>query len=117
MATKALETEIFATAIYNYLAAKYPNETTRKAFAEAAEMEKGHIIFWSGILKKRGVDVSRVKSGGPRLALYKLSLWMIGRGLTLRMMENSENQAIEMYSSMTEGSGLDKDEKQGLRGF
>ena len=60
------------------------------------------------------MDVSKVRSGGSRLALYKLSLWMIGKGLTLRMMENSENQAIEMYSSMTEGSGLDKDEKQGL---
>ncbi len=114
MAAKALQTEVFAAAVYDYLAAKYPNEATRKAFAEAAEMEKGHIIFWSDILKKRGVDITRVRSSGSRLALYKLSLWMIGKGLTLRMMENSENQAIEMYSSMTEGSGLDNDEKQGL---
>ena len=102
IAAKALQTEVFAAAIYNYLAAKYPNEATRKAFAEAAEIERGHITFWSDILKKRGVDISRVRTGGSRLALYKLSLWIIGKGLTLRMMENSENQAIEMYSSMTE---------------
>ncbi len=89
MAAKALKTEVFAAAVYDYLAAKYPNEATRKAFAEAAEMEKGHIIFWSDILKKRGVDVSSVKSGGSRLVLHKLSLWIIGKGLTLRMMENS----------------------------
>ena len=55
MAAKALQTEVFAAAVYDYLAERYPNEATRKAFAEAAEMERGHIVFWSDILEeKRG---------------------------------------------------------------
>ena len=102
IAKKALEAEIFTAAIYDYLAAKYLNKAMSRAFAEVAEMEKGHIVFWSDFLRKRGADTTGVRSSSLRLTLYKLMLRIIGRRLTLRIIENGENQTIEMYSALQE---------------
>ncbi len=40
IAKRALETEIFATAIYGHLAASYPEKATRNTFHEMLDMEK-----------------------------------------------------------------------------
>ena len=40
IAKRALETEIFATAIYSHLAASYPEEATRRTFHEMVVMKK-----------------------------------------------------------------------------
>lgn len=114
LAKKALETEIFVSAIYDYLAVKYPNEDMRRAFSEVAAMEKKHIAFWSDFLKNRGADITEIRPRGLRLSLYKLMLRIMGRELTLRIMGNNENQAIEMYSSLQEAPGLSDKEKSSL---
>ncbi|MDD4859312.1 MAG: VIT1/CCC1 transporter family protein [Dehalococcoidales bacterium] len=114
IANKALETEIFAAAIYRHLADSYPDNNTRRAFQELGEMEKRHVKFWADFLKKRGIAVRTLKHSGLRLLLYKIMFRLIGRGLTLRMMETSENQAVELYGSVLEGSNLDDIERQGI---
>ena len=114
IAEKALETELFATAIYSYFAERYPEKTTSKTFAEMVEMEKWHSNFWTEFLKVRGVDKTMLKSSDFRLTLYKVMFRLIGKGLTLRMMETSENQAVELYSSIIEDSSLSAAERQSL---
>ncbi len=117
LAGKALETEIFAAAIYDYLATGYSDGNMRLTLAEIAKMEKGHVLFWSEFLKRRGVDTAGLKSPGLKLFLYKVMLKLIGRSLTLRIMETDENQAIEMYSSIQTNPELNEEERKALNGI
>ncbi len=114
IARKALTTEMFAAAVYKHLAVKYKDTATGKAFSEVSEMERGHISFWSDFLHKRGVDTSLLRHSHIRFILHKLLLKIIGKGLTLRIMENDENQAIELYSSILEGQGLSNEERENI---
>ena len=114
VAWRALATELFATAIYRHLAEGYPERETRKAFRKMVGMEEWHTSFWTDFLMVRGVDPSGERPSRLRLALYKLMFRLVGRGLTLRMMEASENQAVELYSSILEGPELSEGETRGL---
>ena len=113
-AGKALETEIFTDAIYGYLASSYPDKELREAFSGMMRMEKTHIAFWSDFLTRHGGSRVRLKPNGFRLVFYKIMLRVLGKELTLRLMEISENQAIELYSMLIEYPGLSGAEKQGL---
>ncbi len=114
VARKALETEIFATAIYSHLANSYPEKATRKSFSEVVDMEKGHVTFWSDFLKRRGIEHVDLKPSGFRLMLYKLMFRLIGKGLTLRMMEIAETEAVELYSSVLQHTDIQEKEKRDL---
>ena len=116
IAQKALVTEMFAAAVYQHLAVKYQDTATGKAFNEVSAMEQRHIYFWSDFLHKRGVDTSSLRHSRIRFILHKLLLRIIGKGLTLRIMENDENQAIELYSSILDGPGLSKEERENITG-
>jgi len=114
IAQKALTTEMFAAAVYSHLAAKFKNIAIGKAFGEVSTMERNHILFWSGFLNKRGVDTSSFSHNRIRFILHKLLLKVIGKALTLRIMENDENQAIELYSSILEKTGLSEEERRNI---
>ncbi|MFH1032571.1 MAG: VIT1/CCC1 transporter family protein [Chloroflexota bacterium] len=114
IARKALLTEIFAAAVYNHLAVRYKDTPTGKAFSEVSEMERGHVLFWSSFLHDRGVDASLLRHSSMRFVLHKLLLRVIGKALTIRIMENDENQAIELYSSILDGPGLSTKERESI---
>jgi rubrerythrin len=111
VAKEALVTEKFAAAVYKHLALKYKDNQGGKAFLEVSEMEKGHVLFWSDFLKKRSVDTTHLRHSNVRFILHKLLLRIIGKALTLRIMETGENQAIELYSSLLEGNSLSEKEE------
>jgi vacuolar iron transporter family protein len=114
IARQALVTEKFAAAIYSYLSAKYKDSATGKAFSEVSEMERRHISFWSDFLHKRGVDGSLIGYSAVNFTINKVLLKIIGKSFTLRIMENGENQAIDLYSSVLEQPGLSDEEKKNL---
>lgn len=114
---KALATEMFVGAVYKYLAAKYHGSATGKAFSGVSLMEKEHILFWTEFLQKRGAATTHIGFNKLRLLLYKLMLSIIGKAFTLRIMEISEDQAIEMYSSTVEIPGLLDEEREHITGI
>jgi VIT1/CCC1 family predicted Fe2+/Mn2+ transporter len=114
IARQALVTEKFAAAIYSHLAAKYKDSATGKAFNEVSKMERRHISFWSDFLRQRGVDASTIGYNHISLAINKLLLRIIGKSFTLRIMENGENQAVYLYSSVLEGPGLSDEERKDM---
>jgi VIT1/CCC1 family predicted Fe2+/Mn2+ transporter len=114
IAKQALITERFADAVYSHLAAKYKHTSTGKAFDEVSKMERRHISFWSEFLRARGVNPSKFGYSPVNLIFNKILLRIIGKALTLRIMENGENQAIELYSSVLEGPGLNDVERKNL---
>jgi len=114
LAQKALKTEVFASAIYRYLALRETDNSSRQSFSQIAEMEYSHVNFWHTFLQSRGISNIRLKPDNLRLKMYWVMLRSIGRGLTLRLMETSENQAIELYSGLAEDNDLTENEKKAL---
>jgi VIT1/CCC1 family predicted Fe2+/Mn2+ transporter len=115
LAKRALETEILAVAIYQHLAESSRDKVTQKAYSDLSQMERGHVDFWTTFLNKRGVDASRVKPASIHIWYHKMMLKVLGRGLTLKIMENDENQAIDMYSTLQDSPDLDHLEKAHLK--
>ncbi len=114
IARKALITEKFASAIYKHLAAKYKDTAIGKDFIEVSEMENGHILFWSDFLQRRGLDTASLKYSSLKFTTHKLMLKIIGKALTLRIMETDENQAIDLYSSILEEPELSDEERENI---
>ena len=71
--------------------------------------------FWTAFLVKRGINTAKIRPTAIKIWFQKAKLLLLGRGLTLKIMENEENQAIEMYSSLQESPDLDAGEKAQLR--
>jgi vacuolar iron transporter family protein len=115
LAKRALETEILAVEIYRYLAKTSPDKSTQKAYSDLSDMEKGHVEYWTAFLTKRGINTSTVKPSGLHIWYHKMMLKILGRSLTLKIMENDENQAIDMYSTLQDSPDLDAQEKAQLK--
>ena len=114
LAKKALEDEILATSIYGRLAERHRGEPLGSKFDEISKMEARHVEFWRGFLKKRGHMVP-AQISTSRVTGYSFMLAMLGRGLTLKIMEMNEGDAVEMYSGIIEANIADQRETDELK--
>lgn len=101
-------------AVYKHLADNYPEKETRHSFDGIIVMEKTHVDFWSAFLLSHQAQAVKLSPGRLRLALYKLMFRILGKSLTLRILEISENQAVELYSSMLDDALLSDEERHKL---
>ncbi|MCD6563625.1 MAG: VIT1/CCC1 transporter family protein [Thermoproteales archaeon] len=115
-AQKALKDELFASKIYARLSKTYKDERIQKKLLMFSKMESNHLSFWINFLRKRGYDTVNILKGSKiKIYFYSLLFRILGLGLTLRMLESGENEAIELYSELLESSELSGDEKNSLR--
>jgi len=109
----ALEDELFSSVIYRKLA-DFHRGKIRSKLINIAEMEEEHANFWLNFLKKRGVrrlaEVNRIK-----VSIYAALFRILGLGLTLRLLEMGERDAVELYSKMLEDPSLSSDEREKLK--
>ncbi len=82
-------------------------------------MEGRHVTFWANFLRKRGYNPSNLIKGNT-LKIYFYSLLfrvlrVLGIGLTLRILESGENEAINLYSELLESPSLTYEEKEELK--
>lgn len=115
LAKKALVDEMTADIIYSSLSRVYGEGSMRMKLLRIAKMESGHAGFWREFLEKRGVDTSRIKVNRLKIMIYVPVLRLLGLGLALRILENSERDAVELYSRILESGELDRDEEAKLR--
>jgi vacuolar iron transporter family protein len=115
LARRALETEIIAENIYRHLSEITREPVVKKAYSDLSVMEKGHVEFWTAFLVKRGINTAKIRPSARYIWLQKAKLRLLGSSLTLKIMENEENQAIEMYSSLQESPDLEAAEKARLK--
>ena len=115
LAKLALADELFSSAIYRRLAKLYSGKSIRSKLIEMAEMETSHANFWHDFLERRGRDPSSIKASKFKLALYAFTLRLLGLGLTLRLLEASEREAVELYLKMLENQELNSNEKKALK--
>ncbi len=118
LAIKALIDELEANKIYLCLAQRYRhNKELYERFISLAEMEAKHIAFWQKFLEKRGIDTSTITFNESKVKLFLILTRILGLGLTLKLLENSENEAIGFYANLLELPDLSSDEKEQLSGI
>jgi len=114
-AKKALRDEITATSIYKQLAMLHKDENIGNRLARIAEMEERHVNFWRGFLQKRGCDISSIKPNRVKILVYIMLFRILGVGLTLRLLEVDEQEAVELYAKILENEELDSSEKEEIK--
>ena len=77
-------------------------------------MEAKHIAFWRKFLEKRGVDTRSINLNEFKVKLFLLLTKILGLGLTLKLLENSENTAVSFYANLLKIPDLSSDEKDQL---
>ncbi|RLG86782.1 MAG: rubrerythrin family protein [Thermoprotei archaeon] len=113
-AKEMLLDELVASAVYRGLAKLYRRSArVSKTLKKIAEMEERHVEFWRRFLEKRGV-LYAPRLPRLRIALYTAIFRVLGLGLALRILEQDERSAVEMYSTLLESGELDDDERREL---
>ncbi len=115
LARKALGDEVFSSIIYSRLAKLYSEDSVRNKLSRIAEMEKNHVKFWVRFLKSRDVATPTTGVGRLKLTLYTTLFRILGLGLTLRILEMSEHEAIKLYSRLLEVEELSENEREELK--
>ncbi len=115
LAIEAFRDELEAAMIYGHLAKRYRGRELGRKLEKIAGMEGRHAAFWAGFLRRRGYDPSTVKPRSIIVKFYMLLFHLLGLGLMLKILENGEIKAIEMYSKMLESPELTDEEKEELR--
>lgn len=115
VAEESLRDELESAKIYEELAKKLGSRDIGRKLREIARMEAQHAAFWAKFLRERGADPSKVRPRGWRVRLYTILFHLIGFGLTIKLLELGEAQAIATYSRLLEEGGLGEEEIEGLK--
>jgi len=107
--------ELLSASIYRNLASMYKRKSVIEKLLRMAYMETRHAKLWANFLIKRGVDVSGIKITRLEVLLRTMFYRLIGIGLTLKLLELGEREAIKIYTSLIEDNELSIDEKRELR--
>jgi len=113
-AFKAISDEFFAMSIYTQIAKRFKGDPLGVKFDEIARMEGEHAVFWRTFFEKRGYAAPS-QIGKLKISFYDAVLRILGRGLTLRLMEMNESDAVDLYSGIVEDRMLDGEEAEGLK--
>lgn len=81
--------------------------------ASLAKEEAAHADFWMAFLSHRGIQ-RRVDINPRRTTFLTYAYKILGIGLTLKVLEMGERDAIEQYSLMLKSPDLTEEEKQKL---
>ncbi len=107
--------EVETSIIYRELSKYTKDPEISKKLLELSEVERSHADFWKNFLEKRGVDPARIKINKTLLRLKIALFKILGYGLTLKILELGEDEAIKSYSKLLGSPELSDDEKQRLR--
>jgi VIT1/CCC1 family predicted Fe2+/Mn2+ transporter len=111
----ALRKEIWVATIYALVASSYQQKNPRLAdrLDQLSIEETAHAKFWTQLLEKRNQHIT-ITINPIRLAMFKVLYMIIGLGLTLKLLENTERELIAHYSHMLQSPHLTDPEKRGI---
>ena len=78
-------------------------------------MEHGHAAFWAAFLGRRGVDPASLKVVDLGTRVKFALMRVLGIGLSIRLLELGENDAVAFYSSLLESAEVSEEEREGIR--
>lgn len=111
-AEKALTDELYTSAIYDKLAAYYKDQVLRKKLKELARVEGDHAEFWKSFLKKRAVDTGGLVVSRLKILFLAFVYRLLGVGLSLKLLERGEHDAISHYAAMLKSPEISGEEKR-----
>ena len=113
-AKTALMDELYTSAIYNRLSKLYGAKPLSKKLLELAEMESEHANFWINFLNRRDIDASDFIISSYRVSFLTFVYRLLGIGLTLKILEIGERNAIRQYSMMLKSPTILEEEKKSI---
>ena len=116
IAKSALKSELQAASIYNKLSKKFSGDIADKLI-HFARAEQGHADFWCEFLVKRGVDPNTIKINQLKVSTLAFFYGFLGVGLTLKILEAGERNAIRDYSRIHKSQYLTDQEKESITLF
>lgn len=114
-AKKMFVDELLSASIYRSLASMYKRKSVIEKLLRMADMETRHAEFWARFLMRRRVDISSIRISRLEVLLRTMFYRLIGIGLTLKLLELNEREAVKIYASLIEDKELSVDEKRELR--
>jgi len=115
IAKNAFKEEVETAAIYSRLSMIVRDPGLSQKLRDMALMEGSHAIFWKRFLERRNIDVKNLTPKTLTVRLKVLLLRFLGLGLTFKLLEMGEREAIETYSRMLDSGLLNEEEKEGLK--
>ena len=113
-AKKAYLDERRAEIFYKSLARRARGRLAEK-LERLARMEHGHAAFWAAFLGRRGVDPASLKVVDLGTRVKFALMRVLGIGLSIRLLELGENDAVAFYSSLLESAEVSEEEREGIR--
>ena len=113
-AKTALMDELYTSAIYNSLSNLYGDAPIFEELLELSEMESEHANFWINFLKRRDIDTSNFIINNYRVSFLTYIYRLLGVGLTLKILEIGERNAIRHYSMMLKSPQITDEEKKAI---
>ncbi len=107
--------EVETSIIYSELAKRIKNPEVSEKLQMLAEIEKRHADFWRNFLEKRGININKIKVNNILLRLKITLFGILGYGLTLKILELGEDNAIKTYSQLLGSPKITEEERQQLR--
>ena len=113
-AKTALMDELYTSAIYHSLSNLYGDAPISEELLELSEMESEHANFWINFLKRRDIDTSNFIINNYRVSFLTYIYRLLGVGLTLKILEIGERNAIRHYSMMLKSPQITDEEKKAI---
>jgi len=113
-AKTALMDELYTSAIYHSLSNLYGDAPISEELLELSEMESEHANFWINFLERRDIDTSNFIISNYRVSFLTYIYRLLGVGLTLKILEIGERNAIRHYSMMLKSPQITDEEKKAI---
>jgi len=117
IARNALKAELTAAAVYTRLAQKFRDQELSGKLAEFAQAEQHHADFWATFLKRRNQNPDQVKINKLQVDMLAFIYGLLGIGLTLKLLEAGEREAMQGYANMFSLGALTPEERKGITRF
>lgn len=111
LASKALADEAYSAEVYELLSRLFSGEPIRSRLSQLSRIERSHAEFWRAFIGRRGGSPD-VGAGRVRALLNALVFRLIGLGLTLRILEMGEREAVGLYSRILESPEMEEWERE-----
>jgi VIT1/CCC1 family predicted Fe2+/Mn2+ transporter len=109
--------EIKTASIYDRLSKLYVDKALSEKLARFSEMENEHAVFWSNFLIKRGIhtrDLDNISYDNYKFSFIVKLYRLLGIGLTIKILEIGERDAIRQYLILKESPKISEEEKEGI---
>ena len=115
IAINSLRSELESAAVYARLSSLIKDRELSEKLKNMALMEGRHARFWSEFLKSRNINIKNKIPSRFSISVKTFLLRVLGIGLTVKLLELGEKEAIETYAKLLSSEELSSEERVRLK--